>query len=712
MSVTRRTFLITSAAAGAGLLLRVEAQAGKGVLAPNAFLGIGADGTVTVWVTRSEMGQGVRTSLPMLVAEELDAEWSRVVIRQAELDARFGQQRTGGSLSVRELWEPLRRAGATARAMLVTAAAMRWEVPAARLSTENGVVSDPLTGRRAAYGDLVAVAATLPVPDDVELKAADRYRIIGTSKRRLDGPDIVTGRARFGIDVRVPGMLHATFVRSPVPGGKVRRLNAGKAKGIAGVRHIVPVDGTGLSWLLQWSRGVAVVADSTWAALRGRDALEIEWDEGVNAALEQETIEDDLLRLAAEPGLVVRRDGEAPVADEAGAVTADYMVPYLAHAPLEPMNCVVAVSDDRCRVWAPVQLPEGARAIAARAAGIEPERVDVEVTLLGGGFGRRLYADYVGEAALISKAVGAPVQLLWTREDDMRHGFYRPISHHRMAARIHEQKVVCWSHRITGPSRRTVAGRDAKQPEESESYAAIEMPYDIAAVNVEFNHLYVPIPCGPWRSVAYSQTGFVIESFIDELAHAAGADPVAFRLAHLMRKPFLDYDGEKEIDPARLRRVLTIAAQRAGKAPRRPLGRGFAVTFDHGAAVAHAADVSAAGDRIRVHRFVTAIDCGTVVNPDHVRAQVEGGIVFGLSAALKGEITIRRGRVEQGNYNDYDVLRMDEMPRVEVHIIPSREAPGGVGEPPVPGVAPAVANAIFAATGKRLRRLPFRYRHR
>jgi isoquinoline 1-oxidoreductase subunit beta len=708
-TTSRRTFLITTAGAGAGLVLGVASPASPASrFAPNVFIEVTPNGEVIIQVTRSEMGQGVRTSLPMLVAEEMDVDWSSVTVRQAKLDPVYGEQRTGGSLSIRELWMPLREAGGTARSMLVSAAATLWNASEQNLRTENGFVVDSPSGRRVSYGKLAPLAATLPVPRTVKLKALDEFRVIGQSKRRLDGLDIVTGKAQYGIDVRVPGMLFATFLRCPVIGGRLARLNADAAKKVAGLRAIIPIDGTSISWLLQWSAGVAVVADSTASALRARDLLEVEWNEGANASLDQQAIEKELLRLADREGIVVREDGDRAGVLKEPTVQADYTVPFLAHAPLEPMNCVVEVSGERCQVWAPVQLPHGARAIAAKAAGIDPANVDVEITLLGGGFGRRLYADYVGEATLISKVVGAPVQLLWTRADDMRHGFYRPISHHRMSARLENGRVRGWHHRISGPSRRTVTGPTATNPEESETYAAAEMPYEVSNAGVEFNHHYVPIPCGPWRSVAYSQTGFIIESFIDELAHAAGTDPVEFRLAHLRREPFLDHDRENEIDPGRMRRVLIMARDRAGRMPGQGTGRGFAVTFDHGSAVAHVADVSVSAGKIRVLRFVTAIDCGIVVNPDHVRAQVEGGIVFGLSAALKGEITIRKGRVEQSSYADYDVLRIDEMPKVDVHIVPGTGDPGGVGEPPVPGVAPAVANAVFAATGKRLRRLPLR----
>lgn len=729
MSLDRRELLLGGGAAGVALLLGFcdgevllaqEATGAAGAasaLAPDAFVRIDADGAVTIWVSRQEMGQGARTVLPMLVAEELEADWARVRVVQAPLDARYGEQRTGGSLSVRELWEPLRRTGATAREMLLAAAAERLGVPRAELAARAGEVVHAGSGRRAAYGDLVAAASRLPVPEagSVPLKEPKDFRLIGTSVPRTDGPEIVTGRARFGIDVRLPGMLYASFERCPVPGGRLRRFDARRAERVPGVRSVLAVDGREHGWMLQWAHGVAVVAESSWAALRGREALEIEWDEGPNAGLDQDDLIAELARLCREPGTVTRREGDvgkALAAARAGGrvVTAQYVAPYLSHSPLEPMNAVADVRPGRCRIVAPVQFPATARALAARVTGLPESAVEVEIPLLGGGFGRRIYADYAGEAALLSKAVGAPVQLLWTREDDTRHGFYRPLSVHRLEASLGpEGELLAWHHRIAGPSRDAARGPDVENPERSEVYGVNEMPYAVPNLQVEFRHRYVPLPCGPWRGVAYSQAGFVVEGFVDELARAAGQDPLAFRRRLLDRDPFPV--GGNTVDPRRMRRTLDAAAEAAGWG--RPLppgrGRGIAVTADHGSCAAHVAEVSVGSDgTLRVHRIVTALDCGPVVHPDMVAAQVEGAVAFALSATLKGEITLRRGRVEQSSYADCDVIRMGEMPRVEVHTLAGSEAPGGVGEPPLPGVAPAVLNAVADATGARVRKIPVR----
>lgn len=717
MMMHRRRFLQLTGVSGAGLILGVVPVAAReSTFSPTAFLQIDDSGSVTLWIPRQEMGQGVRTSLAMLIAEELDASWDSVRVVQASLDSRYGEQRTGGSLSIRELWEPLRRTGADARHMLVAAAALQWRVRADRLRTRDSTVLDPQTGRMLRYGDLVGEASTQPVPVASRLREPSEFRLIGRDIPRIDGPDIVEGRAQYGIDVRRPGMLYASFERAPVIGGQVLTWDGSDAMRVPGVRAVLPIDGTSLSWMLQWSNGIAVVAESSWAAMQGREALQIEWDDGEHAAWNQHRIVSGMESLAERPGTITRDDsGHTREPDtEERYVRADYIAPYLSHSPLEPMNCVAEVTPDGCEIWAPCQFPGLARAIVARATGLDAERVQVHPTLIGGGFGRRIYADYCGEAALISKAVGRPVQLLFTRVDDTRHGFYRPISHHRMEATIDRNcHVVRWNHRITGPSRDAVRGEDVETPERSEVYGANQMPYAIENVRVEFNHFHVPIPCGPWRSVAYSQSGFVIESFIDELAHAAGADPVEFRDSLLTRAAFTD--DETLIEPWRMRRVLRIAAGSAGwgsnqlRSEGMRRGRGVAVTMDHGSAVAHVAEVSVGNDgALRVDRFVSVIDCGAVVHPGMVRAQVEGAIAMGLSAAIGGEITIDRGRIVQSSYRDYEVLRIDQMPRVEVEIVPSAEPPGGVGEPPVPGVAPALLNALFAATGIRVRRLPVR----
>lgn len=716
--IDRREFLQLSAAAGAGLILGFplhsdeEAEpGGHAVLAPGAFLELDGEGAVRIWISRQEMGQGVRTSFAMIVAEELDADWSQIELVQAPLDEKYGPQRTGGSLSIRELWEPLRRVGATAREMLLIAAARRWDVPRESLTTRTGAVEHRSSSRTATYAELVEDAATLEVPTEVTLKETSTFTIVGRAMGQIDGRDIVTGKTVFGADVRVPGMLYASIERCPVMGGVLKTFDARAARRVPGVRAVFPVDGRPHSWMLQWTSGVAVVATSTWAAMRGREALEIEWEEGPHAQLDQEGIIAAIEPLLGAKGTVGRSDGDVDGILDQGeeVIEADYFAPYLSHSPMETMNAVADVREKSCEIWAPCQFPNIAQAIAQRVTGLPGQAVRVNITRLGGGFGRRIYADYVGEAVMISKQMKAPVQLLWTRIDDTRHGFYRPLSLHRMTAVLGEEgDVKLWRHRIAGPSRDAVSGPDVETPERSEIYAANELPYRIPNVQVEFSHHYVPLPCGPWRAVAYSQTGFVVESFVDELAHAAKQDPVAFRLRMLDREPF--DNGDTHVDPRRMKRLLEFAAAKARwgetKLPR-GRGRGVAITWDHGSGVAHIAEVSV--DRegsIRVERFISAVDCGIVVNPRGVAAQVEGAVAFALSAVMKGEITIRKGRVEQSSYADYDVIRMGEMPKVELHILPSDAEPGGMGEPPLPGVAAAVVNAIHAATGRRIRRLP------
>lgn len=722
MEIDRRGFLQLAVMAGAGVafgatgcaVLKPQASPATAALAPDAFLEIDSAGQVTVWISRQEMGQGVRTALPMIVAEELDADWSAIRIIQAPLGEQYGAQRTGGSLSIRELFEPLRKTGATARAMLLQAAADEWGVDVSTLTTEKGRVLHRESGHEITYGALAGRAAMLPIPADVSLKDPAGFRIIGRSMPRIDGPDIVTGKAEFGLDRKIPGMQYASFERCTVIGGRLRSVNSDQAMKIDGVRAVIPIDGTAISHIMSWANGVAVIADSSWAAMKGREALDIEWDEGGNARLNQNEIVAALEERAASAGVVTRNDGDFELT-RAGAdreITSDYIAPYLSHSPLETMNCTVDVRPDGCEIWAPCQFPNIARTLAERITGLPPAQVQVHITLMGGGFGRRIYADFVGEAVLISKASGSPIQLLWSREDDTRHGFYRPLSHHRMTATLRSDgSVIGWRHRMSGPSRDALSGPDVETPERSEVYAANEFPYSVPNVRVEFNHHYVPIPCGPWRAVAYSQTGFVVESFIDELATASGIDPVTFRM-RLLENGQTFTNNETVVDPARMSRVLALAARESEWFSRplaRPRGRGVAVTTDHGACVAHVAEVHVdPAGAIKVTRFVSAIDCGMVVNPDTVAAQVEGSIAFALSATLKSEITIEKGRVVQSSYADYDVIRMGEMPAVEVHIIPSGEAPGGVGEPPVPGVAAAVVNAVFAATGKRARRLPVR----
>jgi len=711
---SRRDFLKTGAAAGAGLTLAVylpgctreaavaDAAVAKPTFLPNAWLRIGPDGWVTVMVDRSEMGQGVDTALPMLVAEELDADWKRIRVEHAPpgkeyVNPMFGLQGTGGSTSVRAAFKPLREAGAKARAMLVSAAAAEWGVDAGGLRTEKGQVIGP-DGKRLSYGALADKAATMPVPETVALKDPKDWKIIGTSVGRLDLVSKVTGRAGFGIDATAPGMLTALVARPPVFGGKVKSFDAAAAKASPGVKDVVQI-----------GSGVAVVADTYWNAKKGRDALKVVWDEGALAKTSSESIRAQFVSLANRPGVTARSDGNAAGALAKGAkkIEAVYEVPYLAHACMEPMNCAAHVRADGVTIWAPTQyqwgLGLGAQGIASKLTGLPEDKVEVHTTYLGGGFGRRFELDFVIEAVEVSKAVHAPVKVVWSREDDIQHDFYRPSTYNKLAAALDEAGApIAWTHKIVGPSIfsrfEAVFGPMPKGIDGSSVEAAVDMPYLVPNVKVDWVRADVGVPVGFWRSVGNSQNAFIVESFVDELAHAAGKDPFEFRRGLLEKHP-------------RHKAVLELAAEKSGWGQPLPAGRarGIALQESFGSMVAQVAEVSVSPEnKVKVHRIVCATDCGTVVNPDIVVAQMESAIVYGLSAALSGEITIKDGRVVQTNFNDYPVLRMHEMPVVEVHLVKSTEPPGGVGEPGTPPAAPAVCNAIFAATGKRVRRLPIR----
>jgi isoquinoline 1-oxidoreductase beta subunit len=646
--------------------------------APNPWVRIAADGTVTVIIDRSEMGQGVVTSLATLVAEELEVELDAVRTEFAPADPAYtnpelGEQTTGGSTSIRAAWRPLREAGAAARELLVAAAAERWDVRRSECRAERGEVVHGPSGRRIGYGELVSAAAALPVPSRVPLKGPAAFRLIGKQLPRIELPDMVTGRTVYGFDTTVPGMLVATIARCPVFGGRPKRVDKEKALAIPGVRAVVALES-----------GVAVVAESFAAALAGRAALAIVWDEGPNANLSNETINDRFARALRRVGSVARDTGDAlaALARSREMVEAVYETPYLAHAALEPMNAIASVAGGRCEVWAPTQAQAATRETAAYVAALPRAAVAVHTTFLGGGFGRKLEQDCVGDAVAIAKRVRRPVQLLYTRADDLQHDFYRPASLTLLRAALRERKPIAWFQRIVGPEL-ALDGND--------------VPYAIANVREEHVRSDPGVPTGPWRSVGASQNAFIVESFVDELAHVAGADPVEFRLRLLARSP-------------RHRRALELAAEKAGwGAPLPPgEGRGVAVYHSFGSWVAEVAEASVSPEgAIRVRRVVAAIDCGTVVNPDTVAAQVEGAVVFGLSAALKEAIRLERGRVVQANFEDYPILALAETPEIEVHIVPGREPPGGVGEPAVPPVAPAVGNALFRATGVRRRRLPF-----
>jgi isoquinoline 1-oxidoreductase beta subunit len=716
MSATRRDLLKAGAAASLGLLVPVgrlaaalEAAAGaepgqSASFEPNKWIRVAADGAVTLITARSEMGQGARTSLVMILAEELEVDWRRIRIEQAIPGARYPGMRTAGSSSVSDYWQPLRQAGAAAREMLIQAAAKRWGVDPSECRARASRVSHGKSSRSSSYGELAAAAAKLPVPENPPLKAAKDFRLLGTRVGRVDGPAIVSGRAVFGLDARPPGALAAAVARCPVPGGRLKSFDPGPARSVAGVRDVVAI-----------SAGVAVVADSTWAAFRGREALAVQWDEGENA---HDTTEDYWARLeqARSGGRVTRSQGDVADALAAAArkVEASYRFSFQAHAPVEPMNCVADVRPGRCEIWVGTQAPNEAQKAAAQLLGIPLESVTVHVTLLGGGFGRRLDYDYVPEAVELSRAIGKPVQIVWSRREDMENDRYQPASINELAAGLDgEGRVVAWSQKMTS-FHLTMFGPYA--PEKDETYeenpqGAYDCPYDVPALASLFASAKSPVPTGAWRAVDSPAGTFARESFLDEVAQAAGRDAVALR-RELLTETDLRL-GDFVINRRRLRKVVDLAAEKGewGRAPAaipgRRVGRGFAANVYGRAHLAQVADVSVgeAGD-VRVHRIVCAVDCGQVINLAGLEAQIEGGILWGLSAALKTQITFRKGRIEQHSFTDFPVARMRDTPSIEIHVVPSRERPAGMGEPPVSPAAPAIANAIFAATGKRIRKLP------
>jgi CO/xanthine dehydrogenase Mo-binding subunit len=732
---SRRKFLIGSGAVGGALVLgfvivpkvrerrarraMLELAEKSGDFAPNAWLTIRADGAIVFTLDRVEMGQGTYTSHPMLIAEELEVDPAKIQVEFAVADRRydhpeFNLQMTGGSTSVRTSWERLAIAGATAREMLRAAAAQEWGVPIGECAAEQGNIVHRPSGRAKSYGSLTKIAAALPIPDVLPKKPGD-YRVIGKHLDRLDAPLKVTGKATFGIDVVLPGMLTAVVVRPPVLGARVKRFDAAKAMQRPGVKDVFEVPS-----------GVAIVADSYWTARKTAQSLDVEW-EGGREQLSSEAIGAELEALTKQPGDTVRNDGDAEKAlgNSKHIVEASYEAPHLAHAPMEPQNCTAHVHDGICEIWAPTQAPGVAREQVAAALDLDREKVIVRTTFLGGGFGRRLVQDFVVEAAEVARKLDKPVKVLWSREDDMGHSIYRPHVHHALRGALDESgKPVAWRHRIAAPSLlqsvlpswvpamtpdlvpRAVdraLGKlggtvFAKQwvDDETSTEGARDVAYGIANLRVELAQHDPGVPIGFWRSVGHSHTAFAVESFIDEMAAAAKADPYEFRRSLLKNAP-------------RALGVLELAAKTAGWGSPLAPGhfRGIAQHRSFLTYVSEVAEVSVQDGQLRVHRIVCAVDCGRVVNPDIVRAQMESGIVFGLSAALKQRITYKGGKVEQSNFHDYRVLRMREMPRIDVVIVDSAEPPTGVGEPGVPPVAPAVANAIAAATGQRPRKLPF-----
>jgi len=708
---SRRKFLKDSAALMGGLVIgfylptkggrayAAEARP-KPVYPPNAFIRIAADDSITIVVNKSEMGQGVYTSLPMLIAEELEANWSRIRVESAPVAAVYnhtglGMQLTGGSSSIPSSWEQLRRVGASARILLIRAAAQQWGVPESECHAENSQVIHASSGKKTSYGALAAAAAKLPLPDNVVLKLPKDFKLIGKPMKRLDTPAKINGSAQFGLDVYLPGVLTVLIARSPVFGGKVKSFDATEARKLPGVEGVYQVP-----------TGIAVAASGFWPAKTARDLLEIEWDEGPGAALSTPKMFAEFIEMAKQPGAVARKDGDTVQGFKTAhkSISAEYEVPYLAHAAMEPLNVVVDLKPDHCIIWTGTQAQTMDRAMAAKTAGLKPEQVEIHTTFLGGGFGRRANprSDFVIEAVQVAVAVGKPVKVVWSREDDMRGGNYRPMwADHIEAGIAKDGKPLAWKHTIVGQS--IVAdtpfeafithnGIDATSVE-----GASTLPYVIPNLQVELHSPKNAVPVQWWQSVGHSHTAFVVETMIDELAHLAGKDPVAYRLAILPAA-------------SRYQGVLQLAADKAGWDKKKlPAGHayGIAVHQSFESYVAEIAEVSLENGKIRVHRVVAAVDCGMVINPDGVRQQIEGAVVYGLSAALHGAITLENGRVMQSNFNDYAPLRFSEMPQVEVHIVASSEPPTGIGEPGTPPIAPAVANAVFTLTGKRMRRMPF-----
>jgi len=709
--IERRQFLKFSVAASGGLLIGFylpgvsvlgSAQQSANTFMPNAFVRIGTDERVTVIVNHSEMGQGVYTSLPMLLAEELDADWTKVGFESAPVDPKynhpaFGMQLTGGSSSVWSGLEQFRQAGGAARAMLIAAAAQQWNTDATTCRTESGAVFDR-SNRKLTYGQLVAAAATMTPPARVELKDPKTFKLIGKPIKRLDTAEKLNGKAIFGIDVKLPGMLTAVVARAPIFGAKVRSFDDSRARSMPGVRKIVAVPS-----------GVAVIADSFWQAKMARDALHVEWDEGAMQSFSTTQMMEEFRQRAKSPGVSVRNDGDAASAlsHAAKKIEAVYEVPYLAHLMMEPLNCVVDLRSDSCEIWTGSQFQTVDRANAAKVAELPAEKVQLHTTFLGGGFGRRAnpQSDFVVEAVHVAKAAGAPVQVkvIWTREDDMQGGWYRPAFLHAIEGGVDANgNPVSWKSRLVGQS--IMAGTPfeammlkGKAYDPASVEGIDDLPYAIPNVAVEYHKADINVPVQWLRSVGHSHTAFAAECFIDELAGLAQKDPYQFR-RELLRKQ------------TRHLGVLDLAAEKAGWGKPLPkgMGRGIAVHFAFGSYSAHVAEVSVTDGKVRVHRMVCAIDCGQYVNPGIIAAQTEGGAIFGASAALYQELTYDNGRLQQTNFHTFPVMRINESPQIETHIVENNEKARGIGEPGVPCAAPAIANAVFAVTGKRIRRLPIR----
>jgi CO/xanthine dehydrogenase Mo-binding subunit len=699
--LSRREFVGAGIAAGAGLVIGFYLPHGEGSrkesFSPNAYLRITPDNKVTIVVARSEMGQGIRTALPMILAEELEADWKQIEIEQAGASTLFGDQTTGGSASIRTTWDPMRKAGAIAREMLISAAALTWGVPRSACTAENSHIKHGASNRSLSYGELVSKAATLPIPSDVPLKQSKDYKIIGQRLARMDSPAKVKGEAVFGIDLRIPGMKYAVLSRCPVIGGKVSGFDDKESKKISGVSYVGKIGDS----------AVAVVADSVWGAMEGRRTLNVTWDEGANKDLNTAAVMASLKQATSKKGVNLYSTGE-PAKVSGRHISAEYSLPFMAHAPMEPGNCTAHFHGTNCELWAPTQVPQDCRDSVATAIGLDPDLVKVNVTLMGGGFGRRLEHDYAVEAGLVSKAINGPVKVLWTREDDMRSSTYRPASLHQLSATLDGSGFpVGLTHRIVAPSISGQKGQPLPNGVDPDLPDEAGPVYAIPNYLVEYVQAETPVPLGWMRSVYALQVAFALESFMDELAAAAGKDPLKYRLQVLAKDQDLSY-FTTTWHTARMRGVLQLASEKAGWDKPLPPGRyrGVACFGCFASYMAEIVEISMEKDEPRVHRVVAVVDCGQVVNPSILEQQIQGGIVYGLANALRAKITIEKGRVVQGNFDDYAPLRMDESPAVEVYAVPSPEAPTGIGEPSVPPIAPALCNAIYAATKKRIRALP------
>ncbi|MDE2344372.1 MAG: xanthine dehydrogenase family protein molybdopterin-binding subunit [Betaproteobacteria bacterium] len=702
MAMDRREFLKLVGLAGGGFAIGLmpsaeSAQDARG-FSPNPWVRLEPSGQLTILVDKSEMGQGVMTSLPMILAEELDADWASIRVEFAPAAPEYAHpwfhtQATGGSTSVRAMWMPLRRAGAAMRQLLRQAAATRWQVPLEKVHTHQGIVSSGL--HRATYGDLVATAAHLPVPQDVPLKDPKTFSLVGKPIPRLDAAAKVTGRAGFGIDVRLPGLLTAVVARAPVVGARRLSYDASAALTMPGVRFVLPVE-------TSTSMGVAVLADSTWHALQAREKLKIVWDDSAHRHLDTPSLRRDMAAKAASgTGALpaVARGSTAP-AGVARTLSSVYEVPYLAHAPMEPLNCTAWVRGDGAELWVGTQAQGPNQQLAAKLTGLPPEKIRIHTQYLGGGFGRRFAPDFVAEAVLLSKAVQSPVKVVYTREDDMHAAYYRPMAVCALHADLDAQgRLLRWHGSTVSDSIAQGTGFEGALMKGAIDSTSVEgladIPYDLPNFQVSWIPYQPGIRVWFWRSVGHTQNSFFAESFMDELAHAAGEDPYQYRRKLLQRAP-------------RHLAVLDLAANRARWGTPLPPGRarGIALVESFGSIVAQVAEVSLEGGQPRVHHVVIAADVGTVVNPDTVAAQMEGAMCYGLTAALFGQVSFEGGRPQQSNFNDYPLARLADMPAVEVHLVPSNEPPGGVGEPGTPPIAPAVCNALFALTGRRVYRLP------